>query len=429
MEIAIQAAESAISDDQLSSALAESIAGRRFQKVLLLPPDLTRLHSYAGKITAIYHRLLKDVCQVDIMPALGTHDAMTREECLAFFGPDIPFEAFIAHRWKEDCVKIGRVPGEFVRSVSGGLLDSPIDVEINRRLLDPSYDLILSIGQVLPHEVAGMANYSKNIFVGCGGRSIINQSHFLGAVYGMERQMGRDHSPVRQVFDYAEENFARQLPTQYVLTVTTVKDAQVRLEGLYIGRSRSLFEQAVALSQQKNLILLDRSPKKIVASLDEKEFKSTWLGNKAIYRTRMAIADGGELVILAPGVRKFGEDMAIDQLIRKYGYYGRNRILECTRANADIQENPSAAAHLIHGSSEGRFTITYAVQNLTQAEVEKAGFNYMRLGDALERYRPERLHEGFNNLPNGEEIYYIPNPATGLWADRRRFTDRQPSSG
>jgi hypothetical protein len=82
---------------------------------------------------------------------------------------------------------------------------------------------------------------------------------------------------------------------------------------------------------------------------------STWLGNKAVYRTRMAMADGGELIILAPGVKEFGEDHEIDRLIRKYGYRGTPATLAAVKANEELRNNLSAAAHLIHGSSEGRF--------------------------------------------------------------------------
>lgn len=421
VNISVQATEKVISDSQVLAVLKKSLEGRTIKKILLLPPDMTRLHSYAGKITALYYTMLKDTAQVDIMPALGTHDAMTPEECREFFGPDIPYAAFLPHRWKSDIVKIGEVPAEFVKEVSEGLIDYPIDVEINERLLDPTYDVIISIGQVVPHEVVGMANYSKNICVGCGGKTLINRSHFLGAVYGMEKAMGRDHSPVRKVFDYIENNFFAGLPLMYVLTVTTAEGDQVNLEGLFVGRERSLFERAVALSQQRNLIFLDRAPKKVVVYLDEREFKSTWLGNKAIYRTRMAIADGGELLVLAPGVRKFGEDEGIDVLLRKYGYCGRINVLEAYKANADLQENMSAAAHMIHGSSDGRFTITYAVEKLTREEVEGVHFNYLPLADALARYNPALLTDGFNTMPDGEEIFFISNPAIGLWADRQRF--------
>ena len=410
--------ENGISESELRDALARSIEGKELKKVLIIPPDYTRMYSGAGKITSIYYDMLKDKCEVDILPALGTHEPMTREECLAFFGENVPFEKILVHNWKTDVEKIGEVPGEYVKEISDGLVDTPIDVEVNRLLLDSSYDLIISAGQVVPHEVVGMANYSKNIFVGVGGSSMINSSHMLGAFYGMERIMGKDHSPVRKVFDYAQKNFISHLPILFVLTVTTNKGDDVRIHGLFIGRERDMFELAVEQSQEKNLTYVDEPLKKVVVYLDPREFKSTWLGNKAVYRTRMAIADGGELIVLAPGVKKFGEDDENDRLIRKYGYVGRERVLELVKTCDDLKENLSVAAHLIHGSSDGRFSITYATELVTREEVEGVAFGYMPYADAAKKYDPAKLVDGFNTV-DGEEIFYISNPALGLWSYKK----------
>ncbi len=411
--------QNGISGAELLEALKTSLAGKKLGKVLLLPPDYTRLYSGAGRITAAYYDLLKDTCQVDILPALGTHEPMTREECLAFFGEGVPFEKILVHNWRTDVVKLGEVPADFVSGVSEGLVNNKIDVEVNRLIMDKSYDLIISIGQVVPHEVVGMANYSKNIFVGCGGSSMINSSHMLGAFYGMERIMGRDYSPVRRVFDYAQEHFLADVPLMYVLTVTTNTGDETYIHGLFIGEKlgnqRVLFEKAVAMSQQKNLVHLQKPIQKAVVYLDPREFKSTWLGNKAVYRTRLAIADGGELVVLAPGVRKFGEDDQNDALIRKYGYVGRENVLKLVNENEDLQQNLSVAAHLIHGSSDGRFTITYCTKYLTEEEVRGAAFEYMPYEQAAARYNPAELKDGFCTMPDGEEIFFISNPALGLW--------------
>lgn len=408
-----------LSEEQLRTVVKESIGDAKLEKVLIIPPDFTRFHSMAGKITNMYYELLKSDCEIDIMPALGTHVPMTRQECQEMFG-DIPYEKFLVHDWKNDVVKIGEIPGEFVEEISGGLVKDTIPVEINKILLDESYDLILSIGQVVPHEVVGMANYSKNIFVGCGGKGMIDSSHMLGAVYGMEKIMGKDFSPVRKVYDYAEENFITELPVKYFLTVTTAENDDVDVHGVFVGRNRKIFEEAVSLSQKVNLNYLDEAPKKMVVYLNKKEFKSTWLGNKAIYRTRMAIADDGELIILAPGVQKFGEDGFIDSLIRKYGYVGRIKVLELSRTENDLKENLAAAAHLIHGSSDGRFSITYAVDGLTREEVEGVGYKYASYDTVIEKYNPKKLKDGWNTI-DGEKIYYISNPALGLWAERKRF--------
>ncbi len=403
-----------IKDAELEAALKKSLEGKDLKRVLILPPDFTRMYSGAGKITAMYYRALKDTCDVDVMPALGTHEPMTKAECDTFFLGEVPFEKIIEHNWKTDVVKIGEVPAEFVNEVSEGLVNQKIDVEVNRRIVSGEYDLIISVGQVVPHEVVGMANYSKNIFVGCGGNSMINSSHMLGAFYGMERVMGKDHSPVRKVFDYAEQNFLKDVPLMYVLTVTTNVGEETLLHGVYIGRERALFEQAVEHSREKNLTFVDAPLKKVVVYLDPREFKSTWLGNKAIYRTRMAMADGGELIILAPAVKKFGEDAENDRLIRKYGYVGRENVLKLVNENQDLQDNLSVAAHLIHGSSDGRFSITYCTKLASEEEIKGVAFNYVPYDEAAAIYDPAKLKDGFNTV-NGEQIFYISNPALGLW--------------
>ncbi|MBR0057544.1 MAG: DUF2088 domain-containing protein, partial [Kiritimatiellae bacterium] len=292
-----------------------------------------------------------------------------------------------------------------------------VPVEVNRRFIDPAYDLVVSPGQVVPHEVVGMANHGKNIFVGIGGSAMINASHMIGAVCGMEKAMGRDHSPVRQLFDRALEKFVYgRVPVLFALTVTTAPGGKIVQHGLFIGEGRSCLEKAIALAQEKNTDKVARPFRKCVVYLDPSEFTSTWLGNKAIYRTRMAMADGGKLVILAPGVERFGEDAAVDALIRKYGYRGRLATLAAFEApgGADLRENAGAAAHLIHGSSDGRFSITYAVKRITKAEIEGVGFKAADYDEMARRYDPATLSPGWNSV-SSEDVFFIPNPALGLW--------------
>lgn len=411
--------ENPIPKEELIEAIRDSLKEEigSGKKILLLVPDYTRYHSNAGLIAnTICHTL--EGCEVDVLEALGTHVPMTEREIEDMYG-DIPIERFIEHDWRNDIVKIGEVPAEYVNEVSEGLMNEKIDVEVNKRILE-GYDLVISIGQVVPHEVVGMANQSKNIFVGCGGSSMINSSHMLGAFYGMERIMGKDHSPVRKVFDYALDHYLRNVPLKFILTVTTAPGGVIQTHGLFIGRERSFFEKAVELAQEKNLILVDRPFKKVVVYLNAEEFKSTWLGNKAIYRTRMAIDDGGVLIVLAPGVEKFGEDAENDRLIRKYGYCGRENVIALCDANEDLKANLSAAAHLIHGSSDERFRITYCTRRISKEEIEGVHFNWVSYDEMAKKYDPDQLKDGFNTV-DGEEIFYISNPALGLWACKDRF--------
>jgi nickel-dependent lactate racemase len=390
-------------------------------KVLALPPDITRFHSKAGDLTAITFDYYKDKLK-DILPAIGTHYPMTDKE-LDFMYKGVPKSLFRVHKWREDLATLGIVPSEFIEKVSEGKLNYEWPAQVNKMLVEGGYDLILSIGQVVPHEVVGMANYNKNVFVGTGGQEGINKSHFLGAVYGMERMMGRADTPVRKVLNYASDNFAKNLPILYVLTVVGKdEDNKLVLRGLYIGDDYECFKLAADLSLKVNFIMLEKTLKKIVVYLEPEEFKSTWLGNKGIYRTRMAIDDGGELIILAPGLKEFGEDNQIDRLIRKYGYLTTPEILILVDNNDDLRNNLSAAAHLIHGSTENRFKITYCPGYITKEEIESVNYNYAGLSEMLEKYNPGKLKDGFNDV-NGEEIYFISNPALGLWSFKDRFIE------
>lgn len=413
--------EKGLTNAQITGMLERSLEGLHPKKVLILPPDFTRYHSNAGYITCEYRRiLLERGCRVDIMPALGTHEPVSRFQWEKMF-PGIPYKEMLVHNWRTDVVRLGEVPGEYLSEITEGLWTDPVSCEINRRVMDESYDLILSPGQVVPHEVVGMSNEAKNLFVGVGGSDMISKSHMVSSVFGIERLMGKDHSPVRKIFDYCLKHFLADRPVLFILTVTTAPEDEIITHGMFIGNERRALEEAIALSQQKNIVFVEKPLKKCVVFLPGDEFKTTWLGNKSVYRTRMAIADGGELIVLAPGVTRFGEDLEVDALVRKYGYRGRLHTLEQFHKNKDLQENMSAAAHLIQASADGRFSVTYAVKAITKEEVEGVGFHAADYDDMIKKYDPAKMSYGWNIMPDNEEIYYIPNPALGLWINKYKF--------
>jgi nickel-dependent lactate racemase len=410
-----------LSDQVLKAGLfraLDAVGPRR--NVLVIPPDFTRRHSRAGQLTTLAWEYFGDRLRA-VLPALGTHRPMAALELQSMFG-DIPRGRFALHDWRKELATLGEVPAAFIREQSEGELDFAWPVEVNRILVEGGFDLILSIGQVVPHEVAGMAGYNKNVLIGTGGAENIHKSHYLGAVYGMERIMGRADNPVRRVLNYASERFLRSLPVVYVLTVIGEHAG-----GLFVGDDIECFEKAVKLSSRANITLLDRPLRKTVVYLNPEEFHSTWLGNKAIYRTRMAIADGGELVVLAPGVDRFGEDATIDALVRRYGYAGTPAIRRAVGEDTDLAGSLGAAAHLIHGSSEGRFTITYCSGHLSQQEIEAVGYRYAPFDRMANKYDPRKMSAGPNMIA-GEEVFFIANPARGLWAHRDRFLSSHEDS-
>ncbi len=389
------------------------------RKVLCLPPDFTRFHSHAGVLTGYAWEYYGSKL-TDVLPAIGTHAPMTADEIRRMFG-EMPLDLFRVHDWRNGLVTLGEVPASFIQEQSEGRLDYPWPAQVDRLLVEGGFDLILSIGQVVPHEVIGMANYNKNVFVGTGGVDGINRSHYLGAVVGLERIIGRADTAVRRVLNYASDHFARQLPIVYVQTVVD-KDANGKLvvRGIFVGDDVECFYKAAELSLKVNFQMLDREIRTCVVYLDPSEFKSTWLGNKSIYRTRMALADNADLIVLAPGVKEFGEDPAIDKLIRKYGYINTPPVLRAVKENADLAASLGVAAHLIHGSSENRFKITYCPGHLTREEIESVNFSYAPLDEMMRRYDPAKLKDGFN-MVDGEEVFYVSNPALGLWSYRERF--------
>lgn len=417
-ELYLTEEEKGISGEQLEKMLDDLLVQYPdAKKVLIIPPDYTRCYSYAGEITQLLYKKLSSSAQIDVMPALGTHMAMNEDEMQKFFGDVVPRDRIIVHHWQTDTVCLGYVPAEVCSEISNGLFPEQIDVEVNHLLVDGGYDLILSVGQVVPHEVVGMANYSKNIFVGTGGREMINKSHMLSAICGMEKALGVIDSPARKVYDYAQQHFIDgKLPLVYLQTVTTRENDTLKLHGLYIGESRKPFEKAAELAQKLNIIHVDHRAKKVVTYLDPEELKTTWVGNKGIYRTRMTVADGGELIVLAPGVIAFGENEEMDKMTRKYGYTGTEHILELYRQGV-FEGRLMSAAHLMQGSTEGRFTVTYATrpENLSKEEIESVGYQWADYNEITKRYNPETLKEGWNVLPDGEEVYFVGTPALGLW--------------
>lgn len=410
-----------LSPEQMKGLLAEALGKiGRCERALAVPPDITRLHSQAGALTCAARDILGQRLKA-VLPAIGTHVPMTPKQVNHMY-PGIPHELFKVHNWRTDVETLGEIPAEFIREQSEGKLDFAWPAQVNRMICSGDFDLILSIGQVVPHEVIGMANYNKNILIGTGGRLGINRSHYLGAVYGLERIMGRAENPVRAVLNRASELFLRDVPIVYVQTVVGRRaDGGLAVRGLFIGDDVECFHRAAELSLKVNFEMVEKPIQKAVVFLDPREFHSTWIGNKAVYRTRMAIADGGELIILAPAVDKFGEDKRIDELIRKYGYFGTPATLKAVEENEDLAAELGAAAHLIHSSSEGRFRITWCPGELNREEIEGVGFSYGELDKMMEKYNPDKLTHGWNTV-DGEQIFFVSNPGLGLWAHESRLS-------
>jgi len=413
-----EAAQRAMIDRMVAEASKR--LGRPIRKALLLPPDLTRYHSGAGMLTNHLYHTLGYGCQVDVIPTLGQHIPHTLAENRWMFG-DIPPERIFAHDWQNSCEELGEVSKEFVRYATGGKVDWAIPVVINRAVRQGGYDFVFNIGQVVPHEVLGFSNHNKNYFIGLGGRPMICASHLAAATYGIENNLGQMITPLRGCYNAAERDFLGQVVDVYVQLVKTPQPGgQLAVTGFYVGDGIEPYIRAARRAREHTIRLFDQPLAKVVCHMDEREFKSTWVSNKAVYRNRMAVADGGELIVIAPGVERFGEQKVVDGIIRKYGYKGTPNALQAYQTDPVVNGLGVAAAHLIHGSSEGRFTITYAPGKLSREEVEQVGYRYLDPRAALELYNPAILKDGFNTV-NGQEIFYISSPGSGLWAAKEKY--------
>jgi len=399
-------------------------------RVLLLPPDITRMHSGAGRLTEILYNLLSEEgAEVEVIPTLGQHVRHTADENHKMFG-SILQERIHGHDWRDGCVRVGEIPARFVDQVTDGQADWPIPIVLNRMLMERQWDLIINVGHVVPHEVLGFANHNKNYFIGLGGKDTICASHMMAAACGIENNLGNLVTPLRACFNHAEDQYLGKLPDLYVQLVLARNAAGNLVHtGVYVGDDLATYLAAAKQSREENITVLDEPIRKIVCVMQGDEFFSTWVANKAIYRTRMALADGGELVIIAPGLKRFGEQLDVDALIRKYGYAGTPRVMEQYQTNDDMKDLAHATAHLIHGSTEGRFKVTYAPGHLTREDIESVNYQYADIGETVARYEPQTRREGWNIAANGERFFYIPTPSAGLWATRDKLYSRPTGFG
>jgi len=401
----------------------------RPKRVLLLPPDITRAHSGAGRLTELLYRHFAQEADVHVIPTLGQHVPHTAEQNRRMFG-SIPNQRIHAHDWRGGCVRLGEIPADFVEHVSRGAADWAIPVVVNRTLMEGGWDLIINVGHVVPHEVLGFANHNKNYFIGLAGKEMICASHMAAACYGIENNLGTLVTPVRACFNKAEEDHLGALPDMYVQIVLARNPAdELVTTGLYVGDDMDTYLEAARQSREQNITVFDEPISRVVCVMQADEFVSTWVANKAVYRTRMAIADGGELIVIAPGLERFGEQPEVDAIIRRFGYAGTPKVMECYRKYPELRDFAHATAHLIHGSSEGRFSITYAPGHVSREDIERIGFGFADLGATVAKYPPDRLREGWNDLPGGERVFFIPTPSAGLWSTREKLYNRPTGCG
>jgi carbohydrate kinase (thermoresistant glucokinase family) len=429
--------DAALGDDDLD-VIADAIAreidraptANRARRVLLVPPDQTRARSRAGDLT---WRLVRDLqtrgCEVGVLPALGTHRAMEEHDAKVLFAGQLEADRLLIHDWRGGVTELGRVRSDEVAALSDGLLSEEVVVEVASALLE-GWHLVVSLGQVLPHEVIGVGGYSKNLVVGLGGQSFIGASHLLGALVGIETIIGETASPVRDLVDTAfDRMLSPRVDVLFVLTVVEPMAQGDTLRAVLTGRGGTgrsgggAFATAASMARDCNVTTVDAPWARASCWLDADEFRSTWLGNKAIYRTRRALATGAELIVLAPGVERFGEDPAIDRLIRRHGYRGTAAALAAAEDDPELRASPATLAHLIHGSSDGRFSVTYCTDpdsgGLTSEELAAVGYEWRPLAEELASLGVDGTTPSGPAIDrSGDPFEHVAQAALGLWVAR-----------
>src|SRR5207253_9929443 len=240
--------------------------------VLLLPPDITRMHSGSGWITECFYKRLKDEADIHVIPTLGQHEPHTREQNAQMFG-SIPHERIHPHDWRGGCTYLGDVPADYVKEATGGCADWKFPVWLNSMLMSEPWDFVINIGHVVPHEVLGFANHNKNYFIGLGGKELICAAHMAAATYGIENNLGKLITPLRSCFNWAENRFLRHLPDVY-FQVVMKRDTQNRLvtSGVYAGDDLETYLMAAKASGKESITVVDRPISKIVALMQGEEF-------------------------------------------------------------------------------------------------------------------------------------------------------------
>ena len=305
--------------------------------MLLLPPDITRAHSAAGWLTEVLYNLLCDEAEVHVIPTLGQHVPHTPEENRRMFGA-IPEERIHAHDWRGGCVPLGEIPADYVRQTTRGEADWPIPIHLNRSL---------DRGAVGPDHQRRARRAARGARVRQSQQELFHRpwrqgddlrvAHRRRLLRHREQPGHAGHARPRLLQQGRRANSSAVCPT---FTSRSSWPAATRVSWCTPASTWATTWRPIwrprRQSREQNITVLDEPIQKIVCVMQGDEFFSTWVANKAIYRTRMALADGGELLVIAPGLKRFGEQPEVDALIRKYGYCGTPKVMEALSRRAAI---------------------------------------------------------------------------------------------
>jgi len=327
-------------------------------RVLAVIPDRTRDDNTDVLFPIISQELaVVGASRFDALVAQGTHPPMTNAEKRAKIGaghsPMPLVGEFFDHHWDRpsELITLGTLSGADVSSLTGGLMNREVPVQLNAHLAPGQYDVVFVIGATVPHEVAGFAGGAKYFFPGVAGPELTHLTHWLGALATIERVIGRIETPTRRVIEAAADRVPA--PVLAFTSVSTRNDAGLRTHALFAGDLRETVRSAAEVSSRVHVRYTGRRYRRVVALLDE-HYDELWVGGKASYKVGGIIEDGGELVIYAPHLT--GISTTHGRLIEKYGYAPLEQVREMVEQSDELQANLCVAAHLAHVSYAGRMS-------------------------------------------------------------------------
>lgn len=296
------------------------------KRVLVIVPDGTRTAPVGMVFKGLFAQIGEPTAALDVLIALGTHQPMSEEAICQRLEISTAQRAaeyrkvhFFNHAWNNPAAlqNIGIIPAAEISQLSGGLFAMDVPVEVNRLLF--SYDQVIIIGPVFPHEVVGFSGGNKYLFPGVGGPEILNFFHWLGAVVTNPMIIGNKWTPVRKVVDRAG---AMVKISKLCFCMVVDKGG---LAGLFAGTPESAWDQASDLSRQLHITYKDRAFHTIL-SCAPKMYDELWTGGKCMYKLEPVLADGGELIIYAPHITEVC--VAHGKVLHEVGYHCRDYFLK-----------------------------------------------------------------------------------------------------
>jgi nickel-dependent lactate racemase len=335
----------------------DALAGvRPGTRVLAVIPDKTRDDNTDLLFPMVSQELAahRAGC-LDALVAQGTHPPMTDAEKRAKIGASaahLPlFGEVFDHSWDDPAhlTSLGTLTAEEVSRLTGGLMRQDVPIQLNARLASGVYDLILVLGAVVPHEVAGFAGGAKYLFPGVAGPALTHLTHWLGALATIERVIGRVETPTRHIIEAAADRVTT--PVIALTSVATRTAEGLRTHALFAGTLRETIRQAAAVSAHVHIRHLGRRYRSVIALLDD-HYDEMWVAGKASYKLGAIIEDGGELIIYAPHLKAISTTHG--RLIEKYGYAPLEQVREMVDGSDELRANLCVAAHLAHVSYGSR---------------------------------------------------------------------------